>query len=157
MTIIILLHVWTQNTGNLQKGHPFRRSYVFFELMVKKTVEKIFFKITFLTVRPIKSIWTFTDVPFIAKPSVSASSWTLRFIKYNDNLNWILHTLVVSQLLVGSIYPFDTTVKIFAYRQANAGRNGSSAKTSSREISFFFVSPQIEVSSRVQTNARCAC
>lgn len=57
---------------------------------------------------------------------------------------------------MGSIYSFNTTVKIFADRQANAGRNRSSAKISSREISFFFVSLQIEVSSCVQTNAQCA-
>lgn len=76
--------------------------------------------------RPIKSIRTFTDMSLVAKPSISASSWTLRFIKYNNNLSWIFHTSAVAQLSLVPIYTFDIMTKIFADRQANAGWSGDS-------------------------------
>lgn len=63
--------------------------------------------------RPIKSIRTFTDMSLVAKPSISASSWTLRFIKYNNNLSWIFHTSAVAQLSPVPIYTFDIMKKIF--------------------------------------------
>lgn len=62
----------------------------------------------------------------VAKPSISASSWTLRFIKYNDNLSWIFHTSAVTPLSLVPIYTFDITIKIFADGQANAGQSGDS-------------------------------
>lgn len=103
--------------------------------------------------RPIKSIRTFTDMSLVAKPSVSASSWTLRFIKYNNNLSWIFHTSAVAQLSPVPIYTFDIMKKIFLTdRQMLAEVE---IHLTSKEIVSLCVHLQIRVWSCVQTHARC--